>query len=165
MKELQTLYEKGLITYMRTDAKTYSSVFIDTMKEFVPKQWGDDYLNKDVDSLADRTKKKKGEKEKKTQESHEAIRPTKIITTDVSEGYDLSPRAIKLYNLIWRNTCESCMSPAICSAITAKISAPSEWMDEEMDLHYKYSCEMIAFPGWKIVKGYDEEAKNITFST
>ena len=163
MKELQTLYEKGLITYMRTDAKTYSSVFIDTMKEFVPKQWGDDFLNKDVDSLSDRSKKKKGEKEKKTQEAHEAIRPTKIITTDVSEGYDLSPRAIKLYNLIWRNTCESCMSPAICSAITAKISAPSDWMDEDSELYYKYSCEMITFPGWKIVKGYDEEAKEYHF--
>ena len=163
MKELQTLYEKGLITYMRTDAKTYSSVFIGTMKEFIPKKWGDEYVHEDVDSLADRSKKKKGEKDKKTQEAHEAIRPTKIITTDVSEGYDLSPRAIKLYNLIWRNTCESCMSPAICSGITAKLPAPSDWMSDTEVLFYKYSCEMITFPGWKIVKGYDEESKDYHF--
>ena len=163
MKELQTLYEKGLITYMRTDAKTYSSVFIDTMKEFIPKKWGDEYVNEDVDSLADRSKKKKGEKDKKTQEAHEAIRPTKIITIDVSEGYDLSPKAIKLYNLIWRNTCESCMSPAICSGITAKLSAPSDWMSDSEVLFYKYCCEMITFPGWKIVRGYDEDAKDYHF--
>lgn len=157
MKELQILYEKGLITYMRTDAKTYSSVFIDSMKDFIIGKWGEEYVNEKIDDLSDRKKKKASDK--KTQEAHEAIRPTNIKTIDVSEGYDLSPRGIKLYNLVWRNTCESCMSPAICNSITAKITAPSKWMTIDDDLFYKYSNQKVIFPGWKIVKGYDTENK------
>ena len=159
MKELQILYEKGLITYMRTDAKTYSTVFINTMKDFINKKWGEEYVNEKIDELSDRSKKKGSDKDKKTQEAHEAIRPTNIKTIDVSEGYDLSPRGIKLYNLVWRNTCESCMSPAICNSITAKITAPTKWMTVDDDLFYKYSNQKVIFPGWKIVKGYDTENK------
>jgi len=155
MKELQTLYEKGLITYMRTDGKTYSATFIETIKKYIPKTWGGEYLNVNVDTLSDRTKK-----DKNTQEAHEAIRPTNIEITDVSEDrYDLSQKAIKIYNLVWRNTCESCMSPATYQAITSKITAPTKCMSDDSDLFYKNSCEQIVFPGWKIVKGYEKENK------
>ena len=37
MRIAQTLYEAGLITYHRTDSKTYSKEFIDKTKKFIKK--------------------------------------------------------------------------------------------------------------------------------
>ena len=37
MKICQTLYEAGLITYMRTDSTKYSKEFIETAKEHITK--------------------------------------------------------------------------------------------------------------------------------
>ena len=48
------------------------------------------------------------------------------------------------------------MSNAKYKAVTAKISA-------SQDHTYKYSCEQVVFPGWKIVGGYDEESPEYNF--
>ena len=39
MRLCQTLYEKGKITYMRTDSKTYSKEFINLAKGFIENKW------------------------------------------------------------------------------------------------------------------------------
>jgi len=153
MKILQTLYEGGYITYMRTDSTTYSEEFIETVKPFVTKKWGDKYLHSDVDRLSLRssdkkeTKGKKKKNEKKdynAQEAHEAIRPTNMETLAVSDT--MHNREKKMYDMIWRKTVESCMSPALFNSITAKITAPE-------DTEYRSSEEDVIFLGWKIVKG------------
>ena len=59
-------------------------------------------------------------------------------------------RACRLYNLIRRNTLESCMAPAIYQTITASMTAPEKHI-------YRYTTELIQFPGWKIVAGYAKE--------
>ena len=51
--------------------------------------------------------------------------------------------------MIWRNTVESCMAPAKYLSITAKITAPEDYL-------YKHSEEQVVFPGWKAVAGYEE---------
>ena len=56
---------------------------------------------------------------------------------------------MKLYNLIWKNTIQSCMSAATYRSITASITAPESHK-------YKYSSEEVMFPGWKIVEGVEE---------
>ena len=48
------------------------------------------------------------------------------------------------------------MANAKYKAVTAKISAPQEHT-------YKYSCEQVVFPGWKIVGGYEEESPEYNF--
>lgn len=58
--------------------------------------------------------------------------------------------------MIWSTTLESCMSQALYQSISAKISAP-------MDHMYKYNTELVEFPGWKIVKGYDKENPEFHF--
>ena len=163
MTILQKLYEGGYITYMRTDSTTYSEEFLKTAKPFITNKWGKDYLHEDVDRLALRgndapkKSKKKKEKEKKddnAQEAHEAIRPTKIEVTQVNDS--MTPKEKKMYLLIWRNTVESCMSPAKYSSVTAKISAPEE-------TEYRYTAEQVVFAGWKIVKGVEETNQLYTF--
>ena len=159
MKHAQKLYEGGYITYMRTDSKTLSQDFIETVKPYIKDKYGEEYINKKIDELSVRkeeTKKKKSKKkeeENKAQEAHEAIRPTDI-TREMVE--DMEPKAIKLYKLIWKNTVESCMEAAKYSSITSIIKGAEEH-------NYRYSAEQVIFAGWKIVGGYDKESIEYKF--
>ena len=165
MDACQKLYEGGYITYMRTDSKTYSIDFIKTAEKYITEKYGIDYVNPEIEKLAERgddknvsKKKKKTKKEEETnaQEAHEAIRPTKIEVLTVSAEGAIGTREVKIYALIWRNTMESCMATATYNGVTAKISAPE-------DHTYKYSTEQVVFPGWKAVAGYEETNPTFTF--
>ena len=161
MKSCQSLYEAGYITYMRTDSKTYSREFIDIAKTSIENKFGEEYANKDIYSLCrnennenddklkkkskNKSKNKSKENENNAQEAHEAIRPTNIdLDILPSNQTNIGTREIKLYNLIYRNTLESCMEAAIYLSITETITSPDDHM-------YKYSTEQVVFPGWKIV--------------
>ena len=155
MQICQKLYEAGLITYMRTDSKTYSQEFIDKTKNYIQNNYGEEYLNKNVNKLSERSEKKpkksKKSKEPETveaQEAHEAIRPTNIEIIDAHNT--MESRDKKLYKLIWKNTLESCMEPAKYNSVTATITTPEEYL-------YKNTEELVIFPGWKIVAGYEKE--------
>jgi DNA topoisomerase-1 len=165
MRLCQKLYEGGYITYMRTDSTTYSKVFLDSSKKFIEKTYGDTYVRDDLDALAERDSKvvvkkrgtKSGANETNAggpQEAHEAIRPTDVTVVNVDE--ELGAREGKMYNLIRRNTLESCMAPAKYLSITATLSAPDEHT-------YRYSSEQVVFPGWKAVAGYDDESPDYAF--
>ena len=98
MKIAQSLYEKGFITYMRTDSTSLADDAMKDIKKYVQNKWGKDYY---------RGKQYKS-KVKNAQEAHEAIRPTHI--EDDSAG--ITPQEKKLYSLIWKRTVASQMSPA-----------------------------------------------------
>ena len=153
MRIAQTLYENGYITYMRTDSTKYSKEFVDKTKKYIKAEYGNDYISKHIGKLINNgssEKKTKKKKDNNAQEAHEAIRPTKIDVNTLNVAGKITAREVKLYNLIWRNTVESCMSPAKYYSITSKISAPEEHF-------YKYTSEQVIFPGWKIVGGYEKE--------
>ena len=97
----QKLYEAGLITYMRTDSKSYSSEFILTVKKYVEanKEYSK-YIHDNVDRLSDRNKNS----DSNAQVAHESIRPTDISKKNMD---DMELREQKMYSLIWRNTLES----------------------------------------------------------
>jgi len=158
MKLCQTLYESGYITYMRTDSKKYSAEFLENTKKYIQNNYEDKYINENIDLLCCRvdnsqdvtnklvtSEKKKSQKVKDNlaQEAHEAIRPTKISLKDLHEK--VSAREKKMYKLIWENTLESCMAPAIYNSVKAEIQACKSFF-------FHYTSELIAFPGWKIVK-------------
>ena len=161
MSICQTLYEAGLITYMRTDSTTFSVEFIEKASDFIKDKYGELYLNDNINSLSERKaeKPKKGKKGKKeednnAQEAHEAIRPTDITLEKISDSFNSKEK--KMYTLIWSVTVESCMSPAKYLSISAKITAP-------MEKEYKHNEELAEFSGWKIVRGYEKENSNYTF--
>jgi len=162
MSMCQKLYEAGYITYMRTDSTTYCMEFIQKASDYITTKYGDKYLHEDVTRLSERQtdkpkkkpKGKKNEPENNAQEAHEAIRPTDIKLECIDDSYSSKER--KLYYMIWSVTLESCMSQALYQSISAKISAP-------MEHDYKYSSELVEFPGWKIVKGYDKENPEFQF--
>jgi len=152
MKICQDLYEGGYITYMRTDSKIYSEEFIDSVKKYITTNFEERYIAKNIDELSikkmveEKKTKKKVTKEPKPdsliQEAHEAIRPTDIFLKELPE--DLSSKERKMYKLIWINTLESCMPPAIYNAITANITAAQ-------NTTFSYRSEQVDFAGWKIV--------------
>tara|TARA_B110000285_G_scaffold235459_1_gene317320 strand:- start:8282 stop:10594 length:2313 start_codon:yes stop_codon:yes gene_type:complete len=165
MRLAQTLYENGYITYMRTDSVKYCKEFVDKTNKFITSLYGNNYVSKNIHTLINnseaqekKTKKKKDKKKKdnNAQEAHEAIRPTKIDVNTLNMAGKITAREVKLYNLIWRNTVESCMSAAEYYAITASITA-------SQNNGYKYSSEQVIFPGWKIVGGYEKDNIEYTY--
>ena len=139
MRSAQKLYEGGYITYMRTDSKTYSAVFLSMAGTYIEKEYGKSYILPSIATLS--VRKGKGN----AQEAHEAIRPTKIKVKALPDS--MHGREKRLYGLIRRNTLESCMAPAIYYSLRASVSAPQKHQ-------YFYRTEQVEFPGWKAVGGY-----------
>jgi len=161
MRVCQILYEAGYITYMRTDSKTYSGEFIEDVKNHIRRTYpeGDRYISENISTMVSGTedlnenKKKKTKKHDKppSQDAHEAIRPTKVSLYELPETFDSKER--RMYKLIWENTLESCMSPAVFYSVTASISV-------FQNTKFSFVSEAIDFPGWKIVaKKYSTENK------
>lgn len=90
MSVAQKLYEKGLITYHRTDSVYLSNKAIDNFRRFIAKEYGNEYVAEKVRVFKNRSKN--------AQEAHEAIRPTQAEIR-VVEG---DSRENKLYQLIWK---------------------------------------------------------------
>ena len=109
MSIAQKLYEHGLITYMRTDSTNLSSLAINTAKQFICNNFGEEYSR-----VRQYRTKAKG-----AQEAHEAIRPTYIENTSI-EG---TPQEKKLYELIWKRTVASQMADARIMKTDIKVSS------------------------------------------
>ena len=156
MELAQKLYEGGYITYMRTDCKVYSEEFIEESKLYISEKYKPEYINPEINKLIqtkDATKDATNVKiasENNAQEAHEAIRPTSICLESVDNEETFSAKHRKLYKLIWTNSLESMMAPAIYKQLVINISAPH-------DALYKYSAEENIFLGWKAVLGQEEE--------
>tara|TARA_B100000900_G_C20596052_1_gene723460 strand:+ start:109 stop:2568 length:2460 start_codon:yes stop_codon:yes gene_type:complete len=109
---------------------------------------------KSKSSKSEASNKKKKDKPKENnlaQEAHEAIRPTNIEIENLPEDEDIfTAKHRKLYRLIWSNTLESIMAPALYKQLTIKISAPENHF-------YKYVSEENVFPGWKVVNGFEDD--------
>lgn len=109
MRVAQSLYERGLITYMRTDSTNLSSLALGTAKKFIIENFGEEYS---------KTRQFKTHS-KGAQEAHEAIRPTFIDNTEI-EG---TAQEQKLYNLIWKRTVASQMADAKVLNTALKIAS------------------------------------------
>ena len=135
MNIAQKLYEKGFITYMRTDSKVLSDDFKNSVYEYIEHHHGALYISS-------RDKKSNIKSNKKTQDAHEAIRPTDINRLDFTE---LDSKEKSLYKLIWKISVQSCMSPAEWDKKTLKILAPKE-------KYYLLDVTKLKFPGWLIIE-------------
>ena len=140
MRIAQSLYERGLITYMRTDSTNLSNLAVSTAKKFIIENFGAEYS---------RPRQYKTHS-KGAQEAHEAIRPTYIEHTSI-EG---TPQEQKLYNLIWKRTvaCQMAEAKVMNTAVTIGIDKRAE--------KYAVQAAEILFDGFlKLYKeGTDDEA-------
>lgn len=91
MSLAQRLYEKGLITYHRTDSVYLSEKALESFRKFIAQEYGENYVSQKVRVYKNRAKN--------AQEAHEAIRPVRV-EVKIPEGLD--SKEVKLYELIWK---------------------------------------------------------------
>jgi DNA topoisomerase-1 len=102
MQVAQSLYEGGLITYMRTDSTALSAEFCTQAR-----QWLEGHDPENVPKKVAQHRQVKG-----AQEAHEAIRPTDIYRPSEALRTELSGDAFNLYVMIWKRAIASQCKPA-----------------------------------------------------
>ena len=157
MRVAQGLYERGYITYMRTDSTTLSETAVAASRQAIETRFGRDYLTD-----APRTYTKKA---KNAQEAHEAIRPAgDAFRTPEELRSELRDDDLRLYELIWQRTLASQMPDARGQTVTARLHALARSQDggEGLETDWTASGRTILFPGWLAVYGYggaDDDAE------
>src|SRR6187549_4293447 len=104
MRVAQGLYERGYITYMRTDNVVLSDEAMQATRAAVTSQYGQQYLSP--------SPKQYSSKVKNAQEAHEAIRPTTPYRTPPQVSGELNSQDLALYRMIWQRTLASQMADA-----------------------------------------------------
>ena len=139
MRVAQSLYERGLITYMRTDSTNLSSLALGAAKKFIIDQFGDAYSHP----------RQYRTKAKGAQEAHEAIRPTYIDNTAI----DGTVQEKKLYELIWKRTIASQMSESRVMNTSIRIAS------DRRSEHYGVLAAEMLFDGFMKVylEGRDDD--------
>jgi DNA topoisomerase-1 len=112
MRVAQGLYERGLITYMRTDSTNLAPEALEGIRKSVAERYGADHLPEAPRQYAS--------KSKNAQEAHEAIRPagTDMQTAD---ELGLRDRDAAVYDLIWKRAVASQMRDASLKFTTATL--------------------------------------------
>ena len=134
----------GLITYMRTDSTRISDTAKQEAATLIQNKYGENYLGKS------RAKKS----QQKTQDAHEAIRPTVVSKEPLSIKAKLSNDQYKLYKLIWERFVASQMAPAVLDTVTAHL------LNNKVE--FRASGSQVKFKGFMkvYVEGTDDQKKD-----
>ncbi|MFE5407680.1 type I DNA topoisomerase [Microbacterium sp. NPDC056569] len=114
----QRLYEKGYITYMRTDSTALSTQAVQAAREQAVAMYGAASVPLNPRSYRNNSKN--------AQEAHEAIRPSgETFRTPSEVSGQLDRDELRLYDLIWKRTMASQMSDAKyeTTTVTLEVSA------------------------------------------
>ncbi len=156
MAVAQRLYERGYITYMRTDSTNLSDQAINAARSQIASLYGHEYVPD--------TPRQYKRKVKNAQEAHEAIRPAgDEMRTPDSIGKDLDTDEKKVYELVWKRTIASQMNDAKGKRVTAKLAANlSTQIEIDGNNHsvatFSAHGRTIVFPGFlrAYVEGSDD---------
>ena len=141
MRCAQGLYERGFITYMRTDSVHLSDQAISASRSCVESLYGKEYLSKGPRQFST--------KARNAQEAHEAIRPSgESFRTPGDTGLD--GRDLAVYELIWKRTVASQMAEARLTMLSVELSSGKAG--------FRASGKRIDFPGFfrAYVEGSDD---------
>ena len=132
---MQGLYEKGLISYPRTDSTRYSTTFINMTKDYISSEFGAEYVSDKV----------KGSAAGK-QDAHEALRITDPATTPAMVKLT-KPAEVNMYRLIYNHTLQTLMTPPLREVLSYKL--------DDNGHEFKMSSSKVIFKGYLIVTGYE----------
>lgn len=138
MRAAQQLYEDGYITYHRTDSTNLADQFIEGARQYIQKEYGDQFLPKSANKYQT--------KSRTAQEAHEAIRPTELGDFDkvrLEVKKNLGVDESRLFALIWRRAVSSQAAPAVYDHLNLELS--------KGEFIFKTSGSILKFPGWKRV--------------
>jgi DNA topoisomerase I len=144
MRVAQRLYERGYITYMRTDSTTLSETALTAARTQARELYGAEYVP-DAPRRYDR-------KVKNAQEAHEAIRPAgeRFRTPDQVRG-ELDRDEQALYELVWMRTVASQMADARGQTVSLRLRATATTGE---DAEFGVSGTVITFRGF--LAAYEE---------
>ncbi|WP_317855694.1 type I DNA topoisomerase [Chakrabartyella piscis] len=136
----------GLVSYIRTDSFRISDEAYEAVIGYIGTEFGEEYINPERIEY-----KSKG----KTQDAHEAIRPTNVNRTPDSIKESLTKDQYRLYKLVWDRFVASQMAPAVYATISMRLAAG--------DYTFRSSGSALTFKGFLLVysKGEEEEDKMI----
>ncbi|MDD5294761.1 MAG: DNA topoisomerase, partial [Patescibacteria group bacterium] len=139
------LYEKGFITYMRTDSLNLSGKFLSEAKDYLKENLGEKYCLPSPRAFKT--------KSKNAQEAHEAIRPTEAARTPDSVKSSLVGGQYRLYKLIWQRALASQMPAAIVDATVIDVDA------QGTAYQFRATGQVLQFDGY--LKIYPEKSKEM----
>ena len=143
MRVAQELYEGlnlpgrghvGMITYMRTDSLRLSEEAVEACRAYIAGNYDAPYLPR-----APRAYAAPG----RSQDAHEAVRPTDVSLTPDSLGDILTPDQLRLYDMIWRRFVACQMESAVVANSTLLADAGRTGM--------RQLGESLIFEGWSAV--------------
>ena len=143
MRVAQSLYEDGLITYMRTDGVDMAEEAISAARKAIANRYDSGYV-------PDKPRRYTS-KAKNAQEAHEAIRPT-----DFSRAKAASGDHARLYELIYNRALASQMASARLERTTVELT------DGTARAVLRATGQVVLFPGYLALyeEGRDEKAED-----
>ena len=134
----------GLITYMRTDSTRISETAKNDTIQFISEKYGDEYV----------TRKGAGKQSAKSQDAHEAVRPTSVLRTPESLKSILSRDLYRLYKLIWDRFVASQMAPAVLDTVMAEL--------QNGEAVFRANGSQVKFPGFMklYIEGTDDKSED-----
>ena len=145
MSIAQGLYERGFITYMRTDSVTLSDDAISEIRSYVQRDYGKQFTPD--------APRKHFTKVKNAQEAHEAIRPALPLRSPEQLGSELRGQDATVYKLIWQRTLASQMADTIGVTVSVRLGATAN-DSQKSDCEFAASGTTITFPGYR--QAYEE---------
>lgn len=135
MSMAQALYERGYITYHRTDSTNLAAEAVSAAREYIKKELGDSYLPEKPRFYKT--------KSKSAQEAHEAIRPTDVTKTGESiAGDKITGTHQKLYELIRTRFLQSQMNDALFDKTVVLVKT------EDGVYELQVAGKRLKFDGW-----------------
>ena len=144
MQVAQSLYESGLITYMRTDGIGISNEIVNEIRGLISDEFGEDYLPE--------SPKIYKSKAANAQEAHEPIRPTDIKNKPENTN-GLNQDELNLYSLIWQRTVASQLQNSRYLRKTILIE------DEDKKFQLRTSGRELIFDGFERVLKDDSDSE------
>jgi DNA topoisomerase-1 len=134
MSAAQKLFEKGLITYHRTDSFNLSSAFVQDVRVFVSARLGSGYVSEQVNVYKN--------KSKNAQEAHEAIRPTDLnVLPNSPKITKLGDYEKNIYKMIFLRSLECQMAPAVYDTMSVDVISSTQYL-------LKANGSKLRFSGW-----------------
>lgn len=132
----------GLITYMRTDSTRVADSAKEEAKTFIEDTYGKEFLAKAP---------QKTKSTAKTQDAHEAVRPTSVMRPPAAMKPYLSRDQLRLYKLIWERFVASQMAPAVLDTVRVDLL--------NGDVRFRATGSQVKFQGFMkvYVEGDDDK--------
>ena len=139
--DLPKVGSTGLITYMRTDSTRISDSARSEVSAYIIDKYGQSYLGQ-----------LRVNKQKNSQDAHEAVRPTSILIEPASIKEHLSKDQYRLYTLIWERFLASQMADAVYDTVAVDVVAGTK------DALFRANGSTIKFTGFMkvYIEGKDD---------